>query len=182
MKLGTRSSELTTSWSDRSVVEVIGPNKAAGWFMHALTGDEWLLTLKFRVKRQQFQATDLQQRLCLKPLDDIRELPVYGRGDRVRVKNLKGPWQEVTITVHWLREIDTPEFWDFLKAARESYLAKTDVNRLNLDDLTPWKQLGQKWHLSRKGFPSNKRVVWQPELIGQLADALDATCPRADTD
>ncbi|MCA9097974.1 MAG: hypothetical protein KDA36_06300, partial [Planctomycetaceae bacterium] len=43
-----------------------------------------------------------------------------------------------------------------------------------LDDLTPWKVLGKKWHLSRKGFPSNKRVKWEPELLERLASLLDA--------
>src|SRR4029077_1634463 len=96
--------------------------------------------------------------LSPKPLDDRDELAVYGRGNRVRVKNLKGPWQEVTVTVHWHREIETPAFRAFLAKAISSYLGRMQAAPLKIDELTPWKVLGKKWHLSRKGFPSGKRV------------------------
>jgi excinuclease ABC subunit A len=51
----------------------------------------------------------------------LDELPIYGRVDRVRVKNIGGPWQETKITVHWKHEIDTPAFREFLKKAAGSY-------------------------------------------------------------
>ena len=109
-------------FNHRSVVEVNGPVKKAGWFFHALTGAEWLLTLKFRVPRDTFQQHELAPALGLLPLDDIDELPIYGRGSRVRVKNIRKPWQEVTVQVHWFREIDTPEFQAFLATATDSFL------------------------------------------------------------
>jgi excinuclease ABC subunit A len=170
------------NWNDRSVVELTGEGSAATWFLHALTGDEWLLTLKMRVTRNTFDADKLAGDLALKSLDDLDELAVYGRGDRVRVKNLKGPWQEVTVTVHWLREIDTPAFRTFLSRAAKSYLARTQAVPLNVDDLTPWKVLGKKWHLSRKGFPSGKRVRWDAEVLERLADALVKAVPEARVD
>ena len=170
------------NWNDRSVVEITGANKKNGWFLHALTGNEWLLALKFRVRRNQFKQDDLRGRLALKALDDIDELPIYGRSQRVRVKNLKGPWQEVTISVHWLKEIDTPEFWEFLSDACQSFLQKAIEERLNLKDLTPWKVLGRKWHLSRKGFPSAKRVAWDAQVVAQLTDLLAEVVPDAQID
>src|SRR5438105_7251194 len=121
------------NWNDRSVVEVTGAGSPATWFLHALTGDEWLLTLRFRVGRNTFREDDLAAKLELKPIDDLDELAVYGRGDRVRVKNLKGPWQEVTVSVHWLREIETPAFRAFLDRAINSYLARTQAAPLNID-------------------------------------------------
>ncbi len=171
-----------TDWNNRSVVEVSGNDKKHGWFLHALTGDEWLLTLKFRVRRNQFRQDELQQQLQLRRLDDVDELPVYGRSERVRVKNLKGPWQEVAITVHWLREIDTPEFQQFLEQAVDSFLKKSQQAKLNPDDLTPWKVLGRKWHLSRKGFPSGKRVAWDATVLEKLADLLEKAVPEAQVD
>ena len=48
---------------------------------------------------------------------------------------------------------------------------------MNIDDLTPWKVLGKKWHLSRKGFPSNKRVAWDATIIEKLADAVASAAP-----
>jgi len=170
------------NWNDRSVVEVTGNGSPGTWFLHALTGDEWLLTLRLRVGRNTFREEDLESRLNLKPLDDLDELPVYGRGNRVRVKNLKGPWQEVTVTVHWLREIDTPEFREFLGRAVKSYLARTQTSPLDIESLTPWKVLGKKWHLSRKGFPSGKRVSWEPEVLDNLTAALQAAVPNGSID
>ncbi len=123
------AAKLTTNWSERSVVEVIGPDVSRGWFLHALTGDEWLLTLKFRVPENTFQQKSLATALKLKPVDDIREIEAYGRADRVRVKEESGPWQEVTLSVHWLREIDTPAFWEFLDQAKRAYLLKAGRRR-----------------------------------------------------
>ncbi|MBI3864803.1 MAG: excinuclease ABC subunit UvrA, partial [Planctomycetia bacterium] len=170
------------NWNDRSVVDVTGAGSPATWFLHALTGDEWILTLKFRVPRNTFSDTQLVKQLALKSLDDLDELPVYGRGDRVRIKNVKGAWQEVSVTVHWLREIDTPGFKEFFARAAGSYLKRTRVTPLNLEDLTPWKVLGKKWHLSRKGFPSGKRVRWEPDVLERLADSLMTASPGARVD
>ena len=112
----------TPNFNHRSVVEVCGPVKKEGWFFHALTGDEWLVTLKFRVPRNTFQQDQLAPSLGLLPLDDVDELPIYGRGSRVRVKNIKKRLQEVTLKVHWLKEIDTPAFKHFLSTAVDKFL------------------------------------------------------------
>jgi excinuclease ABC subunit A len=170
------------NWNSRSMVEMAAAEQKDGWFFHALTGDEWLLTLKFRVRRNEFRQEELESQLALQSLDDLDELPIYGRSGRVRVKNDKGPWQEVTLTVHWLREIDTPAFTRFLLRAVESYLQQVRQAALNLEDLTPWKVLGRKWHLSRKGFPSGKRVPWEPEVIERLAEVLEGTLEAAQID
>ncbi|MBX3444762.1 MAG: ATP-binding cassette domain-containing protein [Planctomyces sp.] len=160
------------NWNHRSIVEVMSREKSGGWFLHAETGDEWLLTLKFRVPKSAFDEGALNRRLGLKRLDDLDELPVYGRGERVRIRNLKGPFQEVVVTVHWQRELETDAFAAFLADAVRAYLGQARKASLNPDDLTPWKVLGQKWHLSRKGFPSNKRVGWDAELILVLAEHM----------
>jgi excinuclease ABC subunit A len=161
------------NWNHRSIVEVTSREKQGGWFLHAETGDEWLLCLKFRVRRSTFDEEQLARSLKLKHVDDIDELPVYGRTDRVRAKNLKGPFQEVSVTVHWKRDIDTPAFREFLGRAVASYLSQVQTASLNPAELMPWKLLGEKWHLSRKGFPSNKRVQWEPELVSTLAAQLE---------
>jgi len=171
--LAQRDELAPVNWNHRSVVEVMSADKAGGWFLHAQTGDEWLMTLKFRVKKGTFDEAALQNQLPLKPLDQLDELPVYGRGDRVKVKNLKGPFQEVTITVHWAREIDTPAFQKFLAAACSSYRQQSTAAALVIGDLAPWKVLGRKWHLSRKGFPSAKRVDWEAETLDQLFTLIE---------
>jgi excinuclease ABC subunit A len=170
------------NWNNRSVVEMMGKQKTGGWFLHAMTADEWLLTFKFRVKKNTFQQDELQSQLALKPLDQIDELPVYGRTNRVRVKNKKGPWQEVSIAVHWLKEIESPAFAKFLNQARKSYLGEVEKPNLDLKELTPWKILGRKWHLSRKGFPSGKRVAWKAETLDTLFDVLENLLPNGEID
>lgn len=167
------------NWNHRSIVEVNGPVKKQGWFLHANTGDEWLLRLSFRVKRNTFKQDDLREQLAFKSLDDLDELPIYGRSNRVRVKNLKGPWQEVSLTVHWHQEIDTPEFKQFLERACHSYLDLINHDQIKPADVMPWKVLKKKWHLSRKGFPNNKRVAWDAELLELLFDLIEKTYPQS---
>jgi excinuclease ABC subunit A len=180
--LESESGFAPVNWNDRSVVELTGSAAHLSWFLHALTGDEWLLTLRFRVGRNTFSEEQLARQLALKPLDDLDELPVYGRGDRVRVKNLKGLCQEITVTVHWFCEIDRPEFRDFLERAAGSYRQHTQVRPFQIDDHTPWKVLGKKWHLSRKGFPSGKRVRWEPDVLERLAEQLERAWPEVRID
>ena len=74
---------------------------------------------------------------------------MYGSEPRVKCKNLHRPWQEVQLRVHWLREIDRPEFWKFLTEAVAGF-QKFPAQRAEQrpEDIMPWKVLGQKWHLS----------------------------------
>jgi excinuclease ABC subunit A len=169
--------KLAVNWNDPSTVEVTGEDKKLGWFLHALTRDEWLLKLYFRVDKKTFDQVDLEQRLKLKHVDDIDELAVYGRGERVRVKNSRGPFQEVLVTVHWLREIDTPEFWQFLREARDSYLRRVESASTDVKDVSPWKVLGRKWHLMRKGFPANKQARWKAETLEALFELMAKLAP-----
>lgn len=36
----------------------------------------------------------------------------------------------------------------------------------------PWKVLGKKWHLARKGFPPGKKVAWPQETLEELLETL----------
>ena len=106
-----------TDWSERTVVEIRAAKKSDGWFFHAITGEEWLLKMKFRVARNSFKRDELIEKLDLKPLNDMPELPLYGTEPRVRCRNLRGPWQEVELRVHGHEETNRPEFWDFIDRA-----------------------------------------------------------------
>lgn len=163
------------NWNNRTIVEVTNAQKQGGWFLHAMTGQEWLLTFKLRVKKGTFSQDDLRERLDLKPLDDIEELPVYGKSQRVKVKNLKGPWQEVTLSVHWLKELETPEFAEFYRQAQQAYLQRIETRPVDKESLMPWKVLKRKWHVSRKGFPSGKRVAWSADVLDQLLTQIENT-------
>jgi excinuclease ABC subunit A len=167
-----------TNWNDRSVVEITGEKKSAGWFFHAITGEAWLLKMKFRVYRGTFKREELQQRIQLKTLNEMEELPIYSNEPRVKVKSQQGPWQEVEIRVHSLDEIDTPSFWSFLEEAVVGFARFTEQAEVSREDFQPWKVLGRKWHFLRKGFPPGKRVQWEPALLEELFEMLSEACPQ----
>ncbi len=165
-------------WNSRSVVEISGRKKSDGWFFHAITGEEWLLKMKFRTTRNTFKHDDLVKQLELKPLNDMPELPLYGTQPRVKCKNLRGPWQEIELRVYSYQEIDRPEFWSFLDRAVAGFarFAKRAEQQSNI--LQPWKQLGRKWHFSRRGFPLGKNILWQEKVLEKLLDLLTTTAPE----
>jgi excinuclease ABC subunit A len=169
-----------TNWSERTVVEICAEKKADGWFFHAITGETWLLKLKFRVYRGTFKRDDLQDRIQLKTLNELDELPIYGNEPRVKVKTLKGPWQEVEIRVHSLEEIDTPEFWSFVEDAVQGFFKFTEKAADSPEDISPWKVLGQKWHLLRKGFAPGRQVAWPAETLEELLELIRSVAPQAE--
>ncbi|MDH3717076.1 MAG: ATP-binding cassette domain-containing protein, partial [Planctomycetota bacterium] len=166
-----------TNWNNRSVVEIAAPRKSDGWFFHAITGEEWLVKLKFRVAKRTFRRENLVDTLGMTPLNELHDLPVYGTDRRVRCKNLRGPWQEVELKVHKLDEIDTPYFWKFLSDASEGFQQITNKKQEKPDELMPWKVMGKKWHLHRKGFPPGKPAKWKPQLLEKLITLLEKSAP-----
>jgi len=171
------------NWNDQSSVEVTSKKKTGtGWLLHALTGDEWLLRLHFRVPKGTFSEEELRKKIRLKSVNELDELPIYNRSDRVRINQQKGAFQEVVLDVHWLEEIDTSEFRQFLKQAVAAYLGQVERTGQSIDDLSPWKVLGRKWHLSRKGFPSNKRVAWPAEVVEELFSLIEGAFPKLQPD
>ncbi|MFO0868562.1 MAG: excinuclease ABC subunit UvrA [Pirellulales bacterium] len=166
-----------TDWGARSVVEITARKKSDGWFFHAITGETWLLKMKFRVARSTFQRDALLDRIQLKTLNEMHELPIYGNEPRVKCRNLGGPWQEVEIRVHSADEIDTPEFWSFVDDAVRGFFAQTQRASAHPEDVMPWKVLGQKWHFLRKGFPPGKKILWEEGLLEELCAILSRTAP-----
>src|SRR5690606_39843206 len=128
-------------WSDPSTVEITANAKVGtGWFFHALTGDEWFVRFYFRVPKGTFDPDELAAELNLTSVDDMDDIPVYGRGERVKVNNTKGPFQEIAIDVHERDEIDTPGFRKFLQQAAAAYLQKVDRQaKADPADVMPWK-------------------------------------------
>lgn len=167
------------NWNHRSTVEVKAQG-GLGWFLHARTGHEWMLSLCFRVKKNSFSQKDLDDALNLTPIDDVEEIHYYSQSPRVKARNMKSPWQEVTIKVWKKQEIDTPEFRQFLQQAAEAHLAQAVKEKANPDDLTPWKQLGRKWHLLKKGLP--KRPTWAFKTLEKLLPVVENAFAEDDVD
>jgi excinuclease ABC subunit A len=159
-----------TAWDQRSVVEIAAPVRTQGWFLHALTGHEWLLRLVFRVEKNRFKGGDLVRRLGIRPLNETPGLEIYGNEERVWVTAHKGPWQSVTVLTHRLSEIDTPAFRDFLAEAVASFHNNLKRLRTKPEDVMPWKINGERWHLGEKGFPPGKKTRWDRALLTRLLE------------
>jgi excinuclease ABC subunit A len=157
-----------TDWSQRTVVEIAAARKSDGWFLHAMTGEEWLLRLVFRVGRHTFKSDDLVRRLGIKPLNETEGIQAYSNNNRIWVTNHKGPWQSVTVQVHRHSEIDTPAFLTFLEQAARSFQQTIGRLRTRPEDLMPWKLQGEKWHLGDKGFPPGRKVRWDRSVLVRL--------------
>ncbi len=166
-----------TDWNARSVVEISAETKSNGWFFHAITGETWLLKMKFRVKRGVFKRDELQQKIALRTLNQMDKIPQYSNDPRVKCKTLRGPWQEVEIRVHEWSEVDTPEFQEFLEQAVEGFLAATEKVSESPDNWKPWKKLGKKWHFLRKGFPPGRKVQWQAAVLEELIEMISEKAP-----
>jgi hypothetical protein len=111
-----------TDWNSRASVEVTVPG-AETWFLHALTGGEWLLELYFMVPPGLFKWRALDAELGLKTLDEREDLETYGDWARVDVRPRRNGLDAVVIYVHDRQEIDTPAFRRFVKRAAKAYLA-----------------------------------------------------------
>ncbi|HWG47268.1 MAG TPA: excinuclease ABC subunit UvrA [Gemmataceae bacterium] len=157
-----------TVWDQRSIVEITASVRTQGWFLHAMTGQEWLLRLVFRVEKNRFKDADLVSRLGIRPLNETPGLEVYGSEERVWVTAHKGPWQSVTVLVHRLSEIDTPAFRAFLADASASFHNNLKRLRTKPEDMMPWKINGERWHLGEKGFPPGKKLRWERPLLTRL--------------
>lgn len=169
------------NWNHRSTVEVKA-NNGLGWLLHARTGHEWLLTLCFRVKKSTFETKALDVQLELTPIDDVEDIHYYSDSPRVKVRNGKAGWQEVTIKVWKKEEIETKGFRAFLRVAVDTYLAQATKQKLNPDDLTPWKQLGRQWHVMRKGLPNNGRITWKFSTLEKLLTVMESTLSNCTAD
>jgi len=169
-----------TNWNHRSIVEITGPRKADGWFLHAITGETYLVKLKFRTAKKTFGREKLVADLALPPLNDLPDLPVYGAGPRVKCKNIRGPWQEVQVDVHSLEEIDKPEFWKMLERSVAGFFKVSARFQQKPEDVMPWKVLGKRWHFSRRGFPPGKSAEWDLSVLERLFELLQQAAPESE--
>jgi excinuclease ABC subunit A len=164
-----------TQWNDRTVVEIAGPIKSQGWFLHIMTGGERMLRLVFRVGRNAFKQEELRPALGIKTLNETEGATAFGDEQRVRVAARRGPWQEVTILVNRKSEIDTPAFAKFLAKAVGSFQANLKRMQTSPEDVMPWKVNGQRWHLGDKGFPPGQKVRWDRRLLPRLLEIIQST-------
>jgi len=155
-----------TNWGTRSIVEIHGKKVSENWFFHALTGDRWMLKLKFRVRRGTFTKQELIAQLQFKTANEMENLPVYGNDSRIKTSMQRG-WQEVELKLHSWEEIDTPEFWGFIDRAIDGFLGTTG-GKSSVPQLEPWQKLGKAWHTVPQGFPDGKTPAWELRTVMDL--------------
>ncbi|MCC7335729.1 MAG: excinuclease ABC subunit UvrA [Pirellulaceae bacterium] len=165
-----------TNWDNRSIVEVAGPVKSRGWFLHAITAETWLLKLKFRVPRRSFTKAQMLAIVELPTLNQMQEVEMYGNEPRVTAR-ATGAWMELEIRPHTLAEIDSPKFWRWLRDASSAFLGKTTptpetVESSDPKQHAPWRVLKQRWHSLRKGFPPGRTVVWPAETLSVFIQSV----------
>ncbi len=105
-----------TDWTQRTSVRISGPEPGDPTFFQAMTGQEWVVTLRFTVPRNTFQPATLEAQLRLTPFHEATT-PVLCDQKRLTVANGKGPTQEITITCHAAEDLETPGFDAFLVKA-----------------------------------------------------------------
>ncbi|QDU60795.1 UvrABC system protein A [Planctomycetes bacterium Pan216] len=171
-----------TDWGERWLVEILAPRKSDGWFFHALTGEEWLLRLKFRPGRGSFKRETLDRKLGLARLDEMTDIPLYGSESRVRVKRLRSMLQEVELTVHRLEEIQTKAFEEFLEKAITSFSKAIDKKAEDPESAMPWMVDGESWHRGTKGFRPGRKVRWQRDVLDRVVRGLETATPMAQWD
>jgi excinuclease ABC subunit A len=167
------------NWDNRSIVEVTGPVKSRGWFLHAITAETWLLVLKIRVPRRAFTKSQMESVVTLPTLNQMENIEQYGNEPRVRAK-AAGPWMELEIRPHSLEELDKPKFWQFFNQAMDAFLGKTPEEEVvpengDSEKHMPWKILKQRWHSLRKGFPPGRTVVWPAETLSVFIQSVHQT-------
>jgi excinuclease ABC subunit A len=172
-----------TNWNHRTIIEIPAAVKSQGWFLHAMTGQQWFLRLVFRVTRNAFKAADLIQRLGLPTIAETAGVERLG-GDapRIQVANRRGPWQEVAVLGFKVAELQTPAFRQFLKEAAASFFANLKRMRTTPEDVMPWKINGERWHLGEKGFPPGRRIQWDRSALPRLLALLREIEPALTVD
>lgn len=174
-----------TDWNDRARVEIVAkaPNglaqSAVPWFLHALTGGEWILDLLIRTPANKIKQRPLQEALGLKTLNDRDDIHRYGDEQRVRVRRIQNGLDQTRVMVFDKKEINTATFRAFLKTAVAAYLAHVDSLADKGKSAEPWKEDGKAWHMSQKIMKPGKRKKWTSMDLTLLVGQIQRILPKA---
>jgi excinuclease ABC subunit A len=109
-----------TDWSQRSLVKISGSQRDAPVFFTAMTGHEWVLSLRFSVPKNTFKKDALEAQLKLSPFH-MSPTPVLSDSARISISPDCSARQEVMITTHSAADLETPSFDAFLTRAVAAY-------------------------------------------------------------
>jgi excinuclease ABC subunit A len=160
-------------WNHRTRVEVTaGPRQP--WFCHIFTRSKDLLEIGFRVPRGLFTSGRLKAQLAVPTLDQRIDLPIYGKGDRLRLRPVHGStdpqtaWDEIQMELRDFADVRRKPFRAFLKAAAEGYRRRIETTLADPQRGEPWKSDGKAWHLSQRSIHKQHAVAWKPDLLPAL--------------
>jgi len=174
-----------TDWNDRARVEITAKapkglaQSAVPWFLHALTGGEWILDLLIRTPANAIRQAPLQTALGLKTLNDRDDIHRYGDDQRVRVRRIQHGLDQTRVMVFDRKEINTPAFRKFLKTAVAAYLAHVEALASAGKSAEPWKEDGKAWHLSQKIMKPGRKKKWEPMTLTLLVGQIQKLLPKA---
>ena len=119
-----------TDWAKRTLVRIPAPPEfdEAPPFLEASTGQEWIVTLRFRVPSGTvLSSARIQQELELEPFD-VMATPVLCDLPRVSMGRGTRGFQEVVITAHSAEEICTPAFESMIRRWADAYLGRGEAS------------------------------------------------------
>ena len=171
------STSASTSWANSAIP--IGANEpssrlprrvgAKGWFLHAMTGQEWLLRLVFRVEKNRFKDAVVCRRTWHPAAKrDARTGSLRQR--RARVDDDPQGAVAVGDGPRPSAERDRHACLPRIFARKRPHRSTTNLKRLQTkpEDVMPWKVNGERWHLGEKGFPPGKKVRGERSLLTRL--------------
>ncbi len=171
-----------TNFNSRSTVEIKMPGSDTPWFFHARTGGTWLLDVTFRVPTRAISAAEARALVPLKPLDDMEELPIYGRQPRVTVRHSGRNTDDVRMLIHSRSEIATAGGRDFIVRAVKAY--QRLIRKLSEDVALrqPWKVSGKNWHLAQSMIRKSENKLWRGTLIVEMLGRMKKLVPSLSED
>jgi excinuclease ABC subunit A len=112
-------------WAQRSSVTIYTHDYRLAPFLTVATTSEWVATLSFRLPRAVFKLGELSSQLGLTPFAEA--VPVVPCDqDRLRIRKA-GRGQEISITVHAARDLQTDGFERFLQSAIAVVLGRAEL-------------------------------------------------------
>ncbi len=167
-----------TNYNSRSTVEIKMPGSATPWFFHGRTGGAWLLDVTFRVPTRAFSAAEVRRLVPLKTLDEMNELPIYGKEPRVTVRHSGRLTDDIRILIHSKKEIATDDCREFIKRAFQAYQRLIRKMGEDVEMRQPWKANGRQWHLSQQMLSKNTEKLWRGSLIVEMLGRFKKIAPE----
>ncbi|MDM8008623.1 MAG: excinuclease ABC subunit UvrA [Phycisphaerae bacterium] len=167
-----------TNYNSRSTVEVKMPGSASPWFFHARTGGVWLLDVTFRVPTRAFSNAEVRRLIPLKTLDEMNDLPIYGKEPRVNVRHSGRLTDDIRILINSRKEIATADCREFIKRAFQAYQRLIRKMSEDVEMRQPWKANGRQWHLSQQMLSKNTEKLWRGSLIVEMLGRFKKIAPE----